>query len=86
MVLFPIYYLILFILVWILTDPGWIKWAFLASLPLTGLFAHIYFIWFKKLRSMWKYQVLGLRKNKLLESLQILRKDIILMVDELILK
>jgi len=86
MVLFPIYYLILFIPVWILTDPGWIKWAFLASLPLTGLFAHIYFIWFKKLRSLWKYQFLTLRKDKQLESLKILRNNIILIVDELIRK
>ena len=84
MCLFPIYYLILFIPVWILTDPGWIKWAFLASLPLIGLFAHIYFIWFKKLRSLWKYQFLTLRKDKQLESLKNLRKNIILSVDELI--
>ncbi len=84
--LFPIYYLILLIPVWILTDPGWIKWAFLASLPLIGLFAHIYFIWFKKLRSLWKYQFLSLRKDKQLDSLKKLRKDIITRVDELIQK
>lgn len=84
MILFPLYYLILFIPVWILTDPGWIKWVFLASLPLIGLFAHIYFIWFKKLRSLWKYQFLTLRKDKQLESLKNLRKNIILSVDELI--
>ena len=86
MLLFPIYYLVLFILVWIITDPGWIKWAFLTSLPLIGLFAHIYFIWFKKLRSLWKYQLLTLRKDKQLESLKNLRKDIITRVDELIRK
>ncbi len=84
MFLFPLYYLILFIPIWILTDPGWIKWAFLAGLPLTGLFAHIYFIWFKKLKSLWKYQLLTLRKNKQLESLKNLRKEIIRKVDELI--
>jgi hypothetical protein len=86
MVLFPIYYLVLFIPVWIFTDPGWIKWAFLASLPLTGLFAHIYFIWFKKLSSLWKYQFLTLRKDMQLESLKNLRKNIITSVDELIRK
>jgi hypothetical protein len=84
MVLFPIYYLVLLIPVWILFDPSWIKWAFLASLPLTGLLAHIYFIWFKKLRSLWKYQFLTLRKNKQLESLKNLRKEIIGKVDNLI--
>ena len=86
MILFPLNYLILFILVWIFTDPAWIKWAFLASLPLTGISAHIYFIWFKKLRSMWKYQLLTSRKDKQLESLKNLRKNIIITVDELIRK
>lgn len=84
MVLFPLYYLILFIPVWTLADPGWIKWAFLASLPITGFFAHAYLIWFKKLRSLWKYQLLTCRKDEPLESLKNLRKDIITMVDELI--
>jgi 1-acyl-sn-glycerol-3-phosphate acyltransferase len=84
LILFPLYYLILFIPVWILTDPGWIKWAFLASLPLTGFFAHTYFIWFKKLRSLWKFQLLTGRKNGQLESLKSLRKEIIGMVDNLI--
>ena len=86
MILFPLYYLILLIPVWIFTDPGWIKWAFLAGLPVTGLFAHIYFIWFKKLRSLWKYQLLTSRKNEQLESLKNLRKNIIITVDELIRK
>jgi hypothetical protein len=86
MILFPLYYLILLIPVWILTDPGCIKWAFLAGLPVTGLFAHTYFIWFKKLRSLWKYQLLTSRKNEQLESLKNLRKNIIITVDELIRK
>lgn len=84
LVLFPIYYLILFIPVWIFIDPWWIKWAFLASLPLTGFFAHTYFIWFKKLRSLWKFQLLTSRKDEQLESLKNLRKEIIRMVDNLI--
>jgi hypothetical protein len=86
LILFPLYYLILFIPVWILTDPGWIKWAFLASLPVTGYFAHTYFIWFKKLRSLWKYQFLTSRKDEQLGSLKDMRKNIIGMVDNLIRK
>jgi len=86
LILFPLYYLILFIPVWILTDPGWIKWAFLASLPVTGFFAHTYFIWFKKLRSLWKYQFLTGRKDEQLDSLKNLRKHIIRTVDGLIRK
>jgi 1-acyl-sn-glycerol-3-phosphate acyltransferase len=86
LVLFPVYYLVLFIPVWILTDRPWIKWVFLASLPISGLFAHIYFIWFKKIRSLWKYQILTLFKDKQLESLKNLRKNIISNVDKLIQK
>jgi hypothetical protein len=84
LILFPLYYLILFIPVWIFTNPGWIKWAFLVSLPMTGLFAHTYFIWFKKLRSLWKFQFRTSRKDEQLESLKNLRKEIIRMVDNLI--
>jgi hypothetical protein len=83
LILFPVYYLILFVPIWILADPGWIKWVFLASLPVTGFFAHVYFIWFKKLRSMWKYQFLTARKDAPLESLKNLRKKIIGRVDDL---
>jgi 1-acyl-sn-glycerol-3-phosphate acyltransferase len=86
LILFPLYYLILFIPLWIVTDPWWIKWAFFASLPLIGLFAHTYFIWFKKLRSLWKYQLRTSRKDEQLQSLKNLRKNIITIVDELIRK
>lgn len=74
--LFPVYYLILFIPVWIFTEPAWIKWAFLGSLPLTGLFAHTWFIWFKKLRSLWRYELLTLSQNKELAGLKEMRKQI----------
>jgi hypothetical protein len=86
LILFPLYYLVLFIPVWILVNPGWIKWVFLISMPVIGFFAHAYFIWFKKLRSMWKYQILTSRHDKQLESLKKLRKNIITRVDELIRK
>jgi 1-acyl-sn-glycerol-3-phosphate acyltransferase len=84
LILFPLYYLILLIPVWIFIDPGWIKWTFLGSLPVTGFFAHAYFIWFKKLRSLWKYQYLTSRNDGQLEALKNLRKNIIMTVDELI--
>jgi len=84
MFLFPVYYLILFIPVWIFTAPGWIKWAFLASLPVTGLFAHIYYIWWKKLRSMWRYSLMTIARNDLLRNLKELRKDILRSVDDVV--
>lgn len=84
MFLFPIYYLILFILAWIFTSPGWIKWIYLVSLPLMGIFAHTYFIWWKKLRSMWRYSLMTLGKNDLLQKLKELRKDILRSMDQII--
>ena len=82
--LFPVYYFVLFIPAWIFTDPGWVKWAFLASLPLTGFFAHTYLIWYKKLKSLWRYQVMTLGKNRQLEHLKNLRKSILDITDELV--
>jgi 1-acyl-sn-glycerol-3-phosphate acyltransferase len=81
--LFPVYYLILFVPVWILTGPGWVKWIFLASMAVTGFFAHAYFIWYRKLRSLFKYQFLTARKDASLESLKNIRRSIIGMVDDL---
>lgn len=82
--LFPILYLILFIPVWIFTDPGWIKWAFLASLPLSGLFAHTWYLWFIKFRSLWRYQFLNMSGDKSLENLKNLRKQIVEAAERLI--
>jgi len=84
LLLFPIYYFILFIPVWILTDPGWIKWAFLASLPLTGLFAHAWYIWAKKLCSLWRYQIKTISRNKQLLKLKELRKQLLDITESLI--
>ncbi|MCK4749999.1 MAG: hypothetical protein KAT15_23250, partial [Bacteroidales bacterium] len=83
-ILFPIYYFILFIPVWVLTEPSWIKWAFLGSLPLSGLFAYTWMIWFKKLRSLSKYQFLTLTRKKKLARLKELRKQIVDLTESLI--
>ena len=83
-IIFPIWYLILFILAWITVEPGWIKWIYLASLLPAGLFAHTWFIWFKKLRSMWKYSLLTSVKNFRLAGLKSLRAEIISLVDNII--
>lgn len=84
LILFTVWYPLLFILVMIFTDPAWIKWAFLTSLPVSGLLAHTWFIWFKKMRSLWKYQFMTLAKNKQLERLKDLRKQIVEMTESLI--
>jgi hypothetical protein len=84
LIIFPVWYLILFILVWIFVEPGWIKWIYLVTLIPMGLFAHTWFIWFKKLRSMWKYDLLTSFKNGQIAALKKLRNEIITGVDEII--
>lgn len=81
LIIFPIWYLILFILALIIVEPGWIKWIYLASLLPAGLFAHQWYIWFKKLRSMWKYTLMTITKNIRISGLKSLRTEILAMVD-----
>jgi len=80
----PFYYLILFIAAWIITDPGWIKWAFAGSLIPTGIFAINYVIWFKKLRALWRYQFMKMGNNSRLEFVHKLRKGILDLAEELV--
>ncbi len=40
----PIYYLILFVLVWIFTDIWYLKWIFAIMLPVTAIYSHYYWI------------------------------------------
>src|SRR4030042_905145 len=86
LIILPIWYLILFILAWIIVEPGWIKWIYLASLIPLGLFAHTWFIWFKKLRSMWKYSFMTSIKNFRIAGLKSLRAEIISTVDTIMEK
>jgi len=83
LVIFPIWYLILFILAWIIVEPGWIKWIYMTSLLPAGLFTHVWFIWFKKLRSIWKYSLMTVMKNIRIDGLRSLRDEIISSVDGL---
>lgn len=83
LVIFPIWYLILFILAWIIVEPGWIKWIYVVSLLPAGLFTHVWFIWFKKLRSIWKYNLMTIMKNIRIDGLRSLRDEIISSVDGL---
>jgi hypothetical protein len=74
----PFIYLFQFALVAIFVPgPGWIKWAYLASLLPAGIFAHEYFIGLKKMRSLWKYWFMTVTRDKNLKNLKALRDEII---------
>ena len=81
----PFIYLLQFVLVWIFAPgPGWIKWIYLATVLPAGIFAHEYFICFKKMRSMWKYWFLTVTRDKNLKDLKMLRDEIIADTDVII--
>jgi len=44
--IYPIFYLILFVLAWVFTDIIWLKWAYILSLPFAGIFT----FWYNKFR------------------------------------
>jgi 1-acyl-sn-glycerol-3-phosphate acyltransferase len=55
LVLYPVFYLIQFILLWVFTDTWWIKFAYLITLPVTGIAAFNLHRFFVKLKSQWKF-------------------------------
>ena len=80
-----VFYFILFVVVWIVTGAPWIKWAYLASLPFTGMFAFRYYVAAKKLFGKIRYNWYGATKNRAFIKIDDIRKNIMEMVDGMIL-
>jgi 1-acyl-sn-glycerol-3-phosphate acyltransferase len=76
MLLFPIYYLILFLIAFFIIEPAWISLLYLVSLPLSGEFAFWYYIRLKKIRAMFKYNVLLGKNDSDLQNVIQLRQQI----------
>lgn len=53
---FPVYYIIMAVIIAIITGPAWIPWAYIASGVLSGYFALYYTFWYKKLKAAVKYR------------------------------
>lgn len=51
----PFYYFSIFLLVWLFTDLWYVKWIYLALLPITAYVAHYYSIGLLKFRAKLKY-------------------------------
>ncbi len=54
LIFYPIFYLIQFSLVWIFTEIWWIKFAYLFSLPISGILAFNTHRFFIKIKAQWK--------------------------------
>lgn len=66
---FPIFYILQTILVGVFTNPAWLPWVYLLSLPVTFYFALYYYFWIKKLRAKIVYN-----KNRKAEEFRSLIK------------
>ena len=82
--LFPPFYAIQSILVGIFTEPSWIAWVYLASLPIFGYFSLFWHIWHKKWKAGLKYRKLKKSRDKNILNLESLQKDILDSMDKII--
>ncbi len=73
--LYPISYLIYFIVLAYVVDLWWVKWVYVASLPALGLFAHDYYLSVIKMLSQWR--LTHKRKTTQVEELFTMRNEII---------
>jgi hypothetical protein len=84
MIAFPVWYLMLGGLLWLMPGNGWIKLLCLLSMPLTGLFAFHYYICFKKLRARYIYTQGVIAGVQDILKIKRLRKDIVSTMHELV--
>ena len=64
MIAFPlVFYPLIFVLLAKFTEPWWVKYVYMALLPITGIFAHRYYIIALKLKATWKYVLNKSKKN-----------------------
>ncbi len=84
LVLFPLFYIIQFVIVCFTVHIWWIKILYLLSLPATGWFALEYYIKAKKLFAHWRYTLLNHKKSKKIQRLQTLWQQIINTTEQII--
>jgi len=81
LVTFPVFYLLQFLAVYLIAPDFRFSLIYLASLPVTGIIAYHYSVWFKKLRAKLTYNILKFKKNRTLEKAIKLRNELIEIVN-----
>jgi 1-acyl-sn-glycerol-3-phosphate acyltransferase len=76
-IIFPLYYLLLTLLVWGISGSGWTALAYLVALPITGSFAINYSEWVKKWWSRLRFRGMKARKDEKVLELEKLRSELI---------
>lgn len=84
MITFPVWYLIIFIILSFVPLPSWIKLIYLLLMPATGIFAFNYYIGLKKLRSRFFYTRDVLKNNPAVMKLKEQRENILKIMSELV--
>ncbi len=81
LVTFPVFYLLQFLVVYLIIQDFQFSLIYLLSLPVTGIIAYHYSVWFKKLRAKLKYNILKFKKNRTLEEAIKRRSELIEIVN-----
>jgi len=81
LITFPVFYLLQFLVVYLIIQDFQFALIYLLSLPVTGIIAYHYSVWFKKLRAKLKYNILKLKRNRTMEEAIKLRTELIEIVN-----
>jgi len=81
LVTFPIFYLLQFLTVWLITTNIQYALIYLITLPITGFIAYHWSVWAKKLWAKFKFNWLKRTKNNILHQAISLRKKLIEITD-----
>jgi len=75
LMLFPLWYIALFVMLCKYVDPWWIRILYMLMVPVTGMFSHKYWNYIKKVFAMWRLVLL--RKKPTFLRLKVLRRKIV---------
>jgi len=81
--LFPLVYLLFFIVFLLITGNGWLGLLYLISLPVSGWLAFSYYILYRKTEASIRFRYRSLKKDPELIRIKELRRDIISDVDRM---
>lgn len=82
MFLYPIFYVLIFALAWIFTEPFWVKWTLLFGLPLLSLFSFGY--WRISMKLIGKLRYYFSYNSDEMKEIRASREEIVAKVDDIV--
>ncbi|MFO7658613.1 MAG: 1-acyl-sn-glycerol-3-phosphate acyltransferase [Bacteroidales bacterium] len=86
MLVFPLYYIIMSVLAAIFIPGALFSWLYIIMLPLSGIFAYNYYIWWKKLCARFRFIKYSRQHRDSSDFLPKLRKEIVNLTDIIVTK